>query len=48
MFEMWIQEDPDLLQLDRNMLRSEFEAVKETYTKVGKQLFKNFLQIAGF
>lgn len=48
MFEQWISEDPDLLKLDKNMLRSEYEAIKKIYTPVGRQLFENFLKIAGF
>lgn len=48
MFETWINEDPDLLQLDKEQLRANFEAIKNEYTKVGRQLFKNFLKIAGF
>lgn len=48
MFETWMQQDPDLLALDKNMLQSEFLAIKEIYTKVGRQLFQNFLKIAGF
>ncbi len=47
MFEQWITEDPDLLKLDRAMLRSEFEAIKTEYTHVGHQLFGNFIKIAG-
>lgn len=48
MFETWINEDPDLLQLDKKVLRANFEAVKVKYTQVGRQLFQNFLKIAGF
>lgn len=48
MFATWIQEDPDLVKLDRKMLVSEFEEIKETYLQVGRQLFHNFLKIAGF
>ena len=48
MFEIWISEDPDLLQLDKEQLRSNFEAIRDEYTRVGRQLFKNFLKIAGF
>lgn len=48
MFEAWISEDPDLLKLDRNMLRSEFQAIQQEYNRVGRQLFKNFLKIVGF
>ena len=48
MFETWITEDPDLLQLDTPTLRADFESVKKQYTAVGRQLFANFLVIAGF
>ncbi len=48
MFEMWINEDPDLLQLDKEQLRANFEAIRDKYIQVGRQLFKNFLKIAGF
>lgn len=48
MFESWISEDPDLLQLDTKTLRANFEDIKTHYTYVGRQLFANFLAIAGF
>lgn len=48
MFETWITEDPDLTALDTEQLRKEFKKIKDHYTKVGKQLFKNFLNIAGY
>lgn len=48
MFETWINEDPDLLQLDKEQLRANFEAIRDEYTRVGRQLFKNFLKTAGF
>lgn len=48
MFAQWIQEDPDLLKLDRNILHLEFESIKTDYTAVGRQLFRNFLEIAEF
>jgi len=48
MFEIWINEDKDLLQLDKEILRANFETIKAEYTKVGRQLFGNFLTIAGF
>jgi GMP synthase (glutamine-hydrolysing) len=46
MFERWINEDPDLQKLDKNQLRKDFNAIKEEYTRVGKQLLTNFLKIA--
>jgi GMP synthase (glutamine-hydrolysing) len=48
MFETWINEDPDLLQLDKEQLRANFATIRDEYTRVGRQLFKNFLKIAGF
>lgn len=48
MFEIWINEDVDLLALDEELLRTHFAAIRTEYTKVGRQLFQNFLTIAGF
>ena len=48
MFEVWINEDPDLLMLNKENLRSDLESTKEEYTQVGRQLLQNFLKIAGF
>lgn len=48
MFETWINEDPDILQFDKGQLRANFEAIRDEYTRMGRQLFKNFLKIAGF
>ena len=48
MFEIWMSEDPDLLTLDKENLRADFESTKEEYTQVGRRLLQNFLKIAGF
>ena len=48
MFETWINEDPDLLTLDKGKLRADFESTKSEYTQVGRQLLQNFLKVAGF
>lgn len=48
MFETWISEDPDLLQLDSNVLRADLKTIKAAYTQTGRQLFHNFLSVAGF
>jgi len=48
MFEIWINEDTDLLKLDKEDLRLQFETIKTKYTQVGRQLFLNFIKIAGF
>ena len=46
MLNLWIKEDSDLSQLDKNHLEKEFESIRWEYTKIGKQFFTNFLQIA--
>jgi GMP synthase-like glutamine amidotransferase len=48
MFEDWITGDDDLLQLDTESLRKDFESVKDNYRNTGRQLFNNFLDIAGY
>lgn len=48
MFEEWITQDPDLLELDAAKLRAQFTAIQSRYTTVGKKLFNNFLSIAGY
>lgn len=47
MFELWLQEDPDLKLLDPVQVRADYEAIKEKYEKVGRRLFENFLEIVG-
>jgi GMP synthase (glutamine-hydrolysing) len=47
MFEMWINEDSDLRNLDSAKLLSDFKSIKDEYLKTGKQLFHNLLKIAG-
>ncbi len=48
MFEVWINEDEELLQLDKNVLQENFEAIKTEYIGVGRRLVQNFLKIAGY
>lgn len=48
MFEKWINEDLELLQLNKDHLRADFRETENEYTKTGKQLFRNFLKIAGY
>ncbi|MBK7711503.1 MAG: type 1 glutamine amidotransferase [Bacteroidales bacterium] len=48
MFETWIREDPELLKLDREQLRSDFRESGRKYTETGIKLFHNFLSLAGF
>lgn len=48
MFEIWINEDSELLELGKEQLRAGFAAIQEEYIRVGRQLLTNFLRIAGF
>jgi GMP synthase (glutamine-hydrolysing) len=48
MFEIWMNEDQDLTELNKDQLQSDFETIKLKYTQTGRQLFMNFLKIAGF
>lgn len=43
----WAQKDPDLVPLDKKTLHADFESIRESYTRTGKTLFRNFLTIAG-
>ncbi len=45
MLDIWINEDPDLMQLDKKQLHNSFKAIEEEYTKTGQQLFRNFLSL---
>lgn len=48
MFGVWLNEDADLLLLDKEVLQAQFESIRVKYTHVGRQLFHNFLKLAGF
>ena len=48
MFEAWLNNDPDLRQLNKEQLRKVFYKIKDEYIKTGKQLFGNFLRVAGY
>ena len=48
MFEVWLNEDADLLQLDKKQLQTEFNSFLDEYTLIGRKLLQNFLKIAGF
>ena len=47
LLESWISEDSDLQKLNANQLRSDFESIIKDYQETGRQLFSNFLKIAG-
>ncbi len=45
MLGIWIDEDPDLMQIDKNQLKTDFKAIQDKYAKTGQQLFRNFLSL---
>ena len=47
MFEVWLNNDPELMELDRDMLVQDFDELAEEYRNNGHILFTNFLKIAG-
>ena len=46
MFEVWFNEDADLLRLDKKRLQDDFNSFLDEYTTTGKKLFQNFLEIS--
>ncbi|MEK6567222.1 MAG: type 1 glutamine amidotransferase [Candidatus Omnitrophota bacterium] len=46
MFEAWLNEDADLLRLDKKQLQNDFNSFLEEYTSTGRKLLQNFLEIA--
>jgi GMP synthase-like glutamine amidotransferase len=48
LLESWITEDSDLLKIDADQLRSDFELIKKDYQETGRRLFENFLMLTGF
>ena len=47
MFELWLNQDADLLRLNKKQLRNEFNSFLDEYTATGRKLFQNFLEIVG-
>ena len=45
--ESWIIGDSELQKLHPGQLRSDFEEIKTEYQNIGRQLFHNFLTVAG-
>ena len=46
MYEIWINQDPDLLKLDTSKLIADYALVKSEYESTGKQILTNFLKTA--
>ncbi len=47
MLRKWATQDPDLLPIGEDSLVASLRAIQGTYTSIGKQLFTNFLKLAG-
>lgn len=47
LLESWIIEDSGLKKINAEQLRSDFKTIKSDYQNTGRQLFFNFLTIAG-
>lgn len=47
MLNTWITEDPDLQKLDNAQMQADFLALGIQYSETGRQIFKNFVRIAG-
>ncbi len=48
MLDLWLNNDQDLQQLDKNQVKSDFKAICKDYQNTGRQLITNFLRISGF
>lgn len=47
MLAVWLQEDPELRQLNGETVRSHFSSIEANYVSRGRHIFKNFLSLAG-
>jgi len=45
MFLEWLREDPDLRKMELPLLLEDYERLKPTYEKIGRQLVENFLMV---
>lgn len=43
LYQIWLDQDPDLKQLDRSNLEQHWQTVRDEYTRHGKQLINNWL-----
>lgn len=46
MLDVWLENDPDLKNLDSDETRKDFHVIREEYTNNAEKLFNNFLHIA--
>lgn len=46
MLETWLGEDEDLRTADKERIKSDFQTMQAEYTKIGKKLVDNFLDVA--
>ncbi len=47
MYDVWLDNDPELMEMDRDKLKTDFELLSDEYSNTGRELFSNFLKIAG-
>lgn len=45
--EVWAEKDPDLIPIGNERLQTEYGEIKDSYTRIGETLFRNFLTVAG-
>lgn len=48
MLNVWLSEDPELLELNKEDILKDWEEIKDDYTNTGKTLFSNFFKVAEF
>jgi GMP synthase (glutamine-hydrolysing) len=46
MLTVWAEQDPDLIPIGKDKLLADFEALNQSYTRIGQALLRNFLRIA--
>ena len=48
LFDVWVKEDPDLLELNEDILKADYLAIRDEYQFTGRTLCNKFLKIAGY
>ncbi len=46
MLDIWLDNDPELMLMDREAIRKDFQLLSSEYSDNGRKLFSNFLKIA--
>ncbi len=45
MLAVWVEQDPDLMPIGKDKLLVDFEAIEQSYTRIGQTLLHNFLEL---